>query len=70
MTKGFTKWCEAEPSKDSTSKVAALFLMKIIHRFGIPVVVITDNGTHFQDEFHDLCIQMNINHCFATPYHP
>ena len=71
MTEGFTKWCDAMPCKDATASNAAKFLSDcIVHRFGVPEVVVTDNGSHFRGEFHDLCLRLGIQHMFATPYHP
>ncbi|PKU70276.1 hypothetical protein MA16_Dca021612 [Dendrobium catenatum] len=44
----FTKWVEAEPLEKITELNAKQFLWKnIICHFGIPVRVITDNGTQF-----------------------
>jgi Integrase zinc binding domain/Integrase core domain len=71
MTEGFTKWIEAKPTREATSKIAAKFLMEdVICRYGVPTVVVTDNGSHFRGEFHELCRKMNIWHRFATAYHP
>lgn len=71
MTEGLTKWVEARPVKEATAASAAKFLMEeIVQRFGVPTVVITDNGTHFKKEFHELCEKMGIAHRYATAYHP
>ena len=71
MTEGLTKWCEVKATKDTTAKTASKFLLEdVIHRFGIPSIVITDNGSHFRGEFHELCERMGINHRYATAYHP
>ena len=71
MTEGLTKWIEAKPVKEADAKTAASFLMDdIIHRFGAPQVVITDNGSHFRGEFHELCEKLKIEHRYATAYHP
>jgi len=71
MTDGLTKWIEAKAYRESTAKNAANFLMEnIILRFGVPITVITDNGSHFKGEFHELCQRLNIQHQFSTSYHP
>ena len=71
MTEGLTKWSEAKAVKEPTAKNAAKFLMdEIIHRFGVPLVLITNNGSHFKGEFHELCTKMGIVHQCGTPYHP
>ena len=43
----FTKWIEARPISMIKSKQAILFLLDIIHRFGVSNSIITDNGTQF-----------------------
>jgi len=43
----FSKWIEARPITNIHSEQAVLFFTDIIHRFGIPNVIITDNGTQF-----------------------
>ncbi|CAJ2668042.1 unnamed protein product [Trifolium pratense] len=47
----FTKWIEAEPLANITTfNVLRFFKRNILARFGIPQVVITDNGTQFTDK--------------------
>ncbi len=71
LTEGLTKWVEAKAVKEANAKVSAKFLMEdIICRYGTPITVITDNGTHFKGEFHELCEKLGIQHRYATPYHP
>ena len=71
MTEGLTKWCEAKALRDATSINTAKFLLNdIIHRYGVPSVVVTDNGSHFKGDFHELCVKMGIRHRYATIYHP
>ena len=41
----FTKWIEARPISMIKSEQAVLFFLDIIHRFGVPNPIITDNGT-------------------------
>ena len=43
----FSKWIEARPITNIRSKQAILFFTDIIDWFGIPNVIITDNGTQF-----------------------
>jgi integrase-like protein len=70
MTEGLTKWIEAKPTKETTALTSMKFLEGIICRYGAPIVVITDNGTHFKGEFDQLCKGMGIQHRLGTPYHP
>ena len=44
----FTKWTEAVPLKNMTHKEVIEFISEhIIHRFGIPQTLTTDQGTSF-----------------------
>jgi hypothetical protein len=44
----FTKWTEAVPLKNMTHKEVIEFITEhIIHRFGIPQTLTTDQGTSF-----------------------
>jgi transposase InsO family protein len=43
----FSKWIEARPITNIRSEQATLFFTDIIHRFGVPNCIITDNGTQF-----------------------
>jgi hypothetical protein len=71
MTEGLTKWVEAKAVKEATAMTAMKFLAnEVVHRFGMPTTVITDNGSHFKGEFHEYCVKMGIQHRFATAYHP
>jgi len=57
----FSKWIEARPIRNIRSEQAVLFFTDIIHRFGIPNVIITDNGTQFTGKkFLDFCDQNHI----------
>ena len=48
----FTKWVELIPlPSKSSAYVATSFLENIISRYGVPAVVLTDQGTEFQGEF-------------------
>jgi hypothetical protein len=41
----FTKWIKAWPISKIKSEQAVQFFLNIIHRFGVPNSIITDNGT-------------------------
>ena len=43
----FTKWIEARSISAIKFEQAVLLFLDIIHRFGVPNPIITDNGTQF-----------------------
>jgi hypothetical protein len=43
----FTKWIEVKPATSITAAKAVEFVKEIMHRFGLPNNIITDNGTQF-----------------------
>src|SRR4051812_9713577 len=50
----FTKWIEAKPINTLDSATADSFIHGIIHRFGVPHDIITDNGSNFNSvEFNE-----------------
>ncbi|XP_057837604.1 uncharacterized protein LOC131047836 [Cryptomeria japonica] len=67
-----TKWVEAIPTKQATSKVVIKFLMEnIFVRFGVPARIITDNGMYFRsEEFNTFCEKYGSIVSHSSPYHP
>ena len=49
-------------SSKLSAHVARTFLENMLSRFGVPGVVLTDQGTEFQGEFQTLLTQKNITH--------
>ena len=68
----FTKWVEAESTATITGKVVQKFLeASIISRFGIPRILISDNGKQFDSsEVREYCEMLHIRHNFTSVYHP
>jgi len=67
----FSKWIEARPITNIRSEQAVLFFTDIIHRFGIPNVIITDNGTQFTGrKFLDFCDRHHIRVNWSVVAHP
>uniref|UniRef100_A0A2N9EPX2 Uncharacterized protein n=1 Tax=Fagus sylvatica TaxID=28930 RepID=A0A2N9EPX2_FAGSY len=68
----FTKWVEAEPLATITERNVKKFVWKgVICRFGIPRVLILDNGKQFDNRpFRVLCSQLNIKNHYSSPRHP
>ncbi|CAN6381748.1 unnamed protein product [Urochloa humidicola] len=67
----FTKWIEAKPIKRVRSQDAVAFYLDIVHRFGVPNSIITDNGSMFTgNEFLSFCDDYNIWVDWAAVAHP
>ena len=68
----FTKWVEAEALAIITEKNVCSFVMKnIICRYGIPRVLVSDNGKQFDnDAFRDFFSQLGIKNHYSSPAHP
>ncbi|MCI37947.1 gypsy retrotransposon integrase-like protein, partial [Trifolium medium] len=68
----FTKWIEAEPlAIISAFNVLHFFKRNILARFGVPLVVVTDNGTQFTDKkFQEFMTKIGTNQHFTSVEHP
>ncbi|GKU89192.1 hypothetical protein SLEP1_g3360 [Rubroshorea leprosula] len=68
----FTKWVEARPLSNPTSKKVKDFVFSsIICRYGIPNQIVADNGTQFNcSSFRDFCSNYGIKLQFTSVYHP
>ena len=61
MVDKFTKWIEAKPVKTAESGLVIDFISGVVHRYGIPHSIITDNGSNFTvDEVKLWCSNMGI----------
>ena len=68
----FTKWVEAEALVIITEKNVRGFVWRcIICRFGIPRVLVLNNGKQFDnDSFRGFCSQLGIRNHYSSPAHP
>jgi hypothetical protein len=68
----FTKWVEAEPLTNITAfNILCFFKRDILARFGIPQVMVTDNGTQFTDKrFREFLVAINTKQRFTSVEHP
>jgi transposase InsO family protein len=67
----FSKWIEVRPLTSIRSEQAVAFFTNIIHRFGVPNSIITDNGTQFTGKkFLDFCEDHHIHVDWAAVAHP
>ena len=71
MVDKFTKWIEAKPVKTAESVLVIDFISGVVHRYGVPHSIITDNDSNFiADEVKTWCGKMGIKLDYASVYHP
>jgi transposase InsO family protein len=67
----FSKWIEVRPITNLRAEQAVSFFTDIIHRFGVPNSIITDNGSQFTGrKFLDFCNKYHVRMDWATVAHP
>ena len=68
----FSKWTEAFPMPDQESSTVADFLVKeVISRFGVPLLIHSDQGRNFESAlFSEICHMLGMKKTRTTPYHP
>jgi len=68
----FTKWIEAVPLPNIEAiTVARALLDNFICRFGVPRVLLSDQGRQFESAlFKELCVILGIKKTRTSPYHP
>ena len=68
----FTKWVEIEPLANIRDVDAKRFVWKnIVTRFGVPHVLILDNGLQFDNKmFRKYCGELGITNRYSTPTYP
>ena len=68
----FIKWVEAEPMKMITeAKVTSFVWKNIMTKFGVPCVIILDNGKQFDNpKFRKFCQDLGVKNHNSSPRHP
>ena len=68
----FTKWVEAFPLPNQEAKtVADKLVNEVICRFGVPLMIHSDQGGNFESAlFAEVCQLLDIQKTRTTPYHP
>lgn len=65
------KFVEIVCMKDTTSHTTVVELRKIFSRYGLPVILVSDNVPQLTSEEFSVFMKINgINHSFTAPYHP
>jgi transposase InsO family protein len=67
----FSRWVEVRPITNLQAEQVVLFFTDIIHRFGVPNSIITDNGSQFTGmKFLEFCDKHHIRVDWAAVAHP
>lgn len=67
----YSKWVEIFSTTSTSSASTISILRTCFARFGLPVVLVSDNGTSFTStEFQSFMTENGIRHVTSAPYHP
>jgi transposase InsO family protein len=67
----FSKWVEVRPITNLRAEQAVFFFTDIIHQFGVPNSIITNNGSQFTSrKFLEFCDKHHIRVDWAAVAHP
>ncbi len=65
---GFSLICECE--KHATTKHGTDFITLFITTYSAPIVIYSNGGPQFRDEFDDFCKKWSIKHIKSSPHYP
>ncbi|MCO5587012.1 hypothetical protein L7F22_040957 [Adiantum nelumboides] len=67
-----TKWAEAKATRKNDARTTAAFLYEnVFTRYGLPIEIVSDRGTHFLNEVIEyLLSEFMVIYNKSTPYHP
>ena len=66
-----SKWPEIISTKSITTQQTIQILLYVFARYGLPEVVVSDNGTQFKSsQFVEFMVQNGIKHICSSPYYP
>ncbi|MCO5607683.1 hypothetical protein L7F22_061881 [Adiantum nelumboides] len=67
-----TEWAEAKATRKNDAQTTAAFLYEnVFTRYGLPIEIISDRGTHFLNEVIEyLLSEFMVIHNKSAPYHP
>ncbi|GKA55639.1 reverse transcriptase domain-containing protein [Tanacetum coccineum] len=65
-----SKWVEAKALPTNDARVMVKFLKQLFSRFGTPMAIISDRGTHFcNDQFSNVLKKYGVTHKLSNSYH-
>ena len=71
MIDAHTKWIEIIPTKDTSSAATISVMRHVLSHFGLPMTLVTDNGSNFCSREFELFLSNNgVRHITSTPYQP
>ncbi|CAF2678618.1 unnamed protein product [Rotaria sp. Silwood2] len=72
LTDYFTRWVVAAAVPDCSAKTTAEALFnEFICKYGVPAVILSDQGTHFHNQLMEAMSKLiGYNHIYSTTYHP
>lgn len=67
----FSKWLEVIPVTSMTANVGIRSLSRLFTTFGLPDVIVSNNGAQFTSaEFQRFTEELGIHHITSSPFHP
>ena len=67
----YSKWIEIIPTTSATAEATVTILREIFSRWGLPLMIVSDNATCFTSYiFTDFCKHNAIKHITSSPHHP
>ena len=71
MIDAYSKWIEVHPVNTATSRVTIEKLRSTFAIHGLPMTIVSDNGSNFcSEEFEEFIVKNGILHRRTAPYHP
>ena len=66
-----TGWIDAYHSRNTTAAETIRMVRKSFSRFGVPKLIVSDNGPQFaSEEFNAWLNSIGVRHLYSPPYHP
>lgn len=72
ITNAYSKWLEVKVTKSMTAAATIALVDEVFADYGVPAMVVTDNGTNFSsEEFNQFLTYVGVKyHKYTAPFHP